>query len=206
MFAQNTGWLLRETGERQEKVSLELYRQYAERRVELIQELQAKGVTELDRAIEAVQRLLDRIPFIAFAKDRGLLPDRNLLNRTAFVRVAGLTGWQAFQLLFRSIDKGDPLNGIPKCNGTTFRRNTVRRRNWRSEKLPSLNTWIRYLSQYGGERGLFPLRRTVLRLGANKRDDLTCRGKMTSLRGRGLPGPFNLPRELRLSRMALRQR
>jgi hypothetical protein len=40
--------------------------------------------------------------------------------------------------------------------------NTVRRRNWRSEKLPSLNTWIRYLSQCGGERGLFLLRRTVL--------------------------------------------
>ena len=30
MFAQNTGWLLRETGERQEKVSVELYREYAE--------------------------------------------------------------------------------------------------------------------------------------------------------------------------------
>src|SRR5271157_5392879 len=42
--------------------------------------------------------------------------------------------------------------------------NTVRRRNWRSEKLPSLNTWIRYLSQCGGERGLFLLRRTVLPL------------------------------------------
>src|SRR5208283_3638985 len=40
--------------------------------------------------------------------------------------------------------------------------NTVRRRNWRSEELPSLNTWIRYLSQCGGERGLFLLRRTVL--------------------------------------------
>jgi hypothetical protein len=92
LFAQNTGWLLRETGERQEKVSVELYREYAERRVELIQALQTKGVTELDRAIEAAQRLLDRILFIAFAEDRGLLPDRNLLNRTAFVRVAGLTG------------------------------------------------------------------------------------------------------------------
>ena len=30
MFAQNTGWLLRETGERQEKVSVELYREYAD--------------------------------------------------------------------------------------------------------------------------------------------------------------------------------
>jgi hypothetical protein len=120
MFAQNTGWLLRETGERQEKVSVELYREYAERRVELIQELRAKGVTELDRAIEAAQRLLDRILFIAFAEDRGLLPDRNLLKHTSFVRVAGLTAWQAFQLLFRSIDKGDSLNGIPKYNGNLF--------------------------------------------------------------------------------------
>jgi len=47
-------------------------------------------------------------------------------------------------------------------------RNTVRRRNWRSEKLPSLNTWIRYLSQCGGERGLFLLRRTVLSLSSQK--------------------------------------
>ena len=121
MFAQNTGWLLRETGERQEKVSVELYREYADRRVELIQELQAKGVTELDRAIEAAQGLLDRILFIAFAEDRGLLPDRNLLKHTSFVRVAGLTAWQAFQLLFRSIDKGDSLNGIPKYNGNLFK-------------------------------------------------------------------------------------
>ena len=90
-LAQNTGWLLKETGERQEKVSDELYREYAERRIELIRELQAKGVTDLDRAIETAQRLLDRILFIAFAEDRGLLPDRNLLKRTAFVQIPGLT-------------------------------------------------------------------------------------------------------------------
>ena len=72
-------FLLRETGERQEKVSVDLYREYAERRLELIQELQGKGVTELDSAIEAAQRLLDQILFIAFAEDRGLLPHRNLL-------------------------------------------------------------------------------------------------------------------------------
>src|SRR5208337_1601886 len=36
------------------------------------------------------------------------------------VLVARLTEWQAFQLLFRSIDKGDSLNGIPKYNGNLF--------------------------------------------------------------------------------------
>jgi hypothetical protein len=120
MVAHNTGWLLSETGQRQEKVSDDLYREYAERRVELIQELRLRGV-ELDRAIEVAQRLLDRILFIAFAEDRGLLPDRNLLNRTAFVQIPGLTRWQAFQLLFRSIDRGDPLNGIPRYNGNLFK-------------------------------------------------------------------------------------
>jgi hypothetical protein len=50
-----------------------------------------------------------------------LLPDRNLLKHTSFVRVASLTARQAFQLLFRSIDKGDSLNGIPKYNGNLFK-------------------------------------------------------------------------------------
>jgi hypothetical protein len=48
-------------------------------------------------------------------------PIGNLLKHTSFVRVAGLTAWQAFQLLFRSIDKGDSLNGIPKYNGNLFK-------------------------------------------------------------------------------------
>ncbi|MGC8642388.1 MAG: hypothetical protein ACP5XB_21205, partial [Isosphaeraceae bacterium] len=120
-FVQNTGWLLKETGERQEKVSEELYREYAERRVELIQELRARGVGDLDQAIATAQRLLDRILFIAFAEDRGLLPERKTLRNAAFTQVPGLTRWQAFQLLFRSIDLGDSLNHIPKYNGNLFK-------------------------------------------------------------------------------------
>jgi hypothetical protein len=108
-LVQNTGWLLKETGERQEKVSDELYREYAERRIELIRELQAKGVTDLDRAIETAQRLLDRILFIAFAEDRGLLPERNLLKRTAFVQIPGLSRWQALQRRMR--------NSLRSCAG-----------------------------------------------------------------------------------------
>ena len=78
-------------------------------------------MTDLDRAIETAQRLLDRILFIAFAEKRGLLPDRNLLERTAFVQIPGLSRWQAFQLLFRSIDRGDALNNIPWYNGNLFK-------------------------------------------------------------------------------------
>jgi len=43
----------------------------------------------------------------------------------------------------------------------------------------------------------------LLRQGANEGDVLNCRGKMTSLLRAGLPGSFNLPKQLRMSRMSL---
>ena len=72
--------------------------------------------------IEVAQRLLDWIPSTAFAEDRGSLQDRNLLKHTSFVRVAGLTAWQAFQPLFALDPQGRTLlNGIPKYTGNLFK-------------------------------------------------------------------------------------
>ena len=80
---------------------------------------------------------------------------------------SGMVGWLeglGLPALLSTVDAGPVrhhgLTGSPRVFPP--KPNTVRRRNWRSEKLPSLNTWIRYLSQCGGERGLFLLRRTVL--------------------------------------------
>ncbi|HEX8203300.1 MAG TPA: Eco57I restriction-modification methylase domain-containing protein, partial [Isosphaeraceae bacterium] len=113
--------LLEETGARQEAVGEELYRFYAENRAALIRELQDRGVADLDRAIQAAQRLLDRILFIAFAEDRQLLPNRRTLEATAELRVPGMTPWNAFQYLFRAIDSGDEGTGIPPYDGNLFK-------------------------------------------------------------------------------------
>jgi hypothetical protein len=85
-LALNAEKLLQQTGERQETVSDKLYEEYAEKRVELIRELQANSVADLDQAIQTAQRLLDRILFIAFAEDRGLLPNAKPLEHMANIR------------------------------------------------------------------------------------------------------------------------
>jgi hypothetical protein len=113
--------LLRETSEEQEEVSDKLYAEYAERRVDLIRELRGKGVDDLDAAIAAAQKLLDRILFIAFAEDRGLIRNRRQLEQTAATRYPGITTWNAFQFLFRAIDTGDEGMGIPGYNGSLFK-------------------------------------------------------------------------------------
>ncbi len=117
----NVDKLLEETGERQEKVSEELYKHYSTCRAALIQEFQAKGVADLDTAIRAAQRLLDRILFIAFAEDRGLLGDSRTLEKTAEFSFPGTTPYNSFQFLFKALDRGDPYHRIPKYNGNLFK-------------------------------------------------------------------------------------
>ena len=66
--------LLEVTGVKQAKVGEELYQLYAEKRLDLIRQIQARGVDDLDRAIRAAQKLLDRILFIAFAQGAACCP------------------------------------------------------------------------------------------------------------------------------------
>ena len=76
-------------------------------------------VANLDQTIAAAQKWLDRIIFVAFAKDRGLLP-RRLLESTANLAVPGLSSWQGFQALFRAIRRGDSRCGVEWYNGSLF--------------------------------------------------------------------------------------
>ena len=71
---RNTGWLLRETGERQEKVSVELYRGYADRRVELDPGASGQGRDRPGPGDPGrpCQRLLDRVPFHRLRRGSGL--------------------------------------------------------------------------------------------------------------------------------------
>ena len=120
-LALNASTLLEKTGIRQDVVGEELYQFYAENRTALIGEIQRHRETTLDVAIQTAQKLLDRILFIAFAQSRHLLSDSSLLKNTAEMRVAGLSRWMAFQLLFKAIDRGDEFNGVPKYNGNLFK-------------------------------------------------------------------------------------
>lgn len=122
----NAAKLLEETTRRQQVVTEELYQHYAEQRTLLIEDIQkARSDLDLDAALAAAQKLLDRILFVAFAEDRQLLPSRKTIDETAASRRPGSTRWRAFQDLFRALDVGDDGVGIAKFNGELFKPDAV---------------------------------------------------------------------------------
>lgn len=101
--------LLARTGERQREVGDELYEAYSRHRLELIGYLHTRRKLPLDQAIAIAQKLLDRIIFVAFCEDRGLLP-RRIIERTwrELPPLARVTNprWRNFLNLFRGVDQG----------------------------------------------------------------------------------------------------
>lgn len=117
--------LLEETDNRQREVGDELYEDYHQNRCKLIGHLLSKPHKKpLGKAIRISQKILDRIVFIAFCEDRGLLPESSIeracRNVPPFARVVN-PRWRNFLDLFRSIDKGNENIGIPPYDGGLFR-------------------------------------------------------------------------------------
>ena len=118
--------LLQETETRQREVGDELYDAYSKNRFELIDHLCADHGKTLDRAIHIAQKILDRIIFIAFCEDRGLLPVECLKNGWAnvppgYTRVTN-PRWRNFLDLFFAIDKGHNAICVEQgYNGGLFR-------------------------------------------------------------------------------------
>lgn len=110
-----------------------LYQDYKALRLKLIGAVQAanSAIAPLD-VIAVAQKILDRVLFIAFAEDTGLLPDNTL--KDAFEHADPYNPrpvWQNFTGLFRAIDLGRPerrdgdgkiiIQSIPRYNGGLFR-------------------------------------------------------------------------------------
>ncbi|HEY5316076.1 MAG TPA: hypothetical protein VIK18_26345, partial [Pirellulales bacterium] len=101
--------LLQQTAERQKEVGDDLYMAYQWRRLELIEHLNRHEGKSLDEAIRIAQKILDRIIFIAFCEDRGLLPEKSLEATQQDIRTysrAKNPAWENFLDLFTAIDKG----------------------------------------------------------------------------------------------------
>jgi len=116
--------LLDDSNQRQREVGNELYEEYHKNRVLLIHYLKNILDKPLETAIKISQKLLNRIIFVAFCEDRGLLPENSIYRAwsqvSAFEQVTN-PKWQNFLKLFRSIDKGNPDWGVPPYNGGLFR-------------------------------------------------------------------------------------
>lgn len=123
LLSGRTASLLQESRREDKEITDKLYADYKALRLALITAIGASN-RELPRldAISAAQTILDRVLFIAFAEDTGLLPGDTLAK--AFDTRDPYNPrpvWDNFNGLFRSIDEGNPALKIPRYNGGLFR-------------------------------------------------------------------------------------
>lgn len=117
--------ILEESRKEDRDITARLYADYRTLRSDLIGAVRT-ALPDGDplEAIRLGQTILDRVLFIAFAEDNGLLPDDSLLN--AFQHRDPYNPkpvWQTFLGLFTAIDRGNEQLKIPRYNGGLFHPN-----------------------------------------------------------------------------------
>ncbi len=115
--------LLEESAKREKEITNALYQDYKALRKKLITTLAAENpdIAQFELIAHA-QTILDRILFIAFAEDKGLLPNQSLAQ--AYTHRDPYNPrpiWENFKGLFRSVNEGNKALNIPAYNGGLFR-------------------------------------------------------------------------------------
>lgn len=114
--------LLKDSDAAEKEITAELYKQYRTARTLLINEIISQNVASNPlEAVESAQTILDRILFIAFAEDKGLLK-QGILKEAFELRnpYSPQPAWVNFLGLFEAIDKGNSKLNIPGYNGGLF--------------------------------------------------------------------------------------
>nr|WP_137829491.1 N-6 DNA methylase [Methylobacterium sp. L1A1] len=122
LLSGSTAGLLDRSARADRTITDQLYADYKTLRDRLIDAVD-EGHPTLGRtkAIEHAQTILDRVLFIAFAEDTGLLPAETIRNALAQQNPFVATSlWDIFKGLFRAIDQGHATAGIPAYNGGLF--------------------------------------------------------------------------------------
>jgi TaqI-like C-terminal specificity domain/Eco57I restriction-modification methylase len=114
--------LLADSASTERDITQQLYLEYKTLRLQTIIALHQANGGEPGQYITLAQKILDRVLFVAFCEDRGLLPEklleRVIKSRNAF---APQPHWDALKRLFQFVDTGhagDPL--ISAYNGGLF--------------------------------------------------------------------------------------
>jgi type I restriction-modification system DNA methylase subunit len=127
LLSGETRKILEQSEKLEKEITNQLYKDYKTLRENLLHSLTVDNpaISKLD-LIRHTQTILDRILFIAFAEDRGLLPDKTLAH--AYEQQNPYNPqpiWENFKGLFRAIDKGNAALNIPEYNGGLFESDAV---------------------------------------------------------------------------------
>jgi len=111
----------------QEKITNKFYNKYKKLREDLINDI-VKNNTEIKRPdfyshiVEKAQKIVDRVVFICFFEDSGLLPDNKLIEVVEFADKHGLSSWTVMKDFFTAVDVGSSKMEIPDgYNGELFK-------------------------------------------------------------------------------------
>lgn len=117
-----TEQLLKESENADKDISDKLYQDYKLLRENMLSHLISDNTAySPEQLIAPTQKLLDRVLFISFAEDKGLIPDTSI--KRAFEHTDPYNPrpiYQNFIGLFNSIDKGNAQLKIPAYNGGLF--------------------------------------------------------------------------------------
>ena len=125
LLSGETAKLLKESDAAEKEITNSLYAEYKETRSHLINEIIA-SLPDTSTAVELAQIILDRVLFIAFAEDKGLLKKNTIKDAFTIKNPYNpQPAWENFKGLFRAIDKGNTHLNIPGYNGGLFAENSL---------------------------------------------------------------------------------
>ncbi len=115
--------LKRQSKLQEETISGELYKKYAALRTNLFENI-LRNNPEYDKhlLLEKTQTILDRMVFIFFAEDRGILPPNTIAAIIEHYKndIEDRELWHFYQIYFRAINRGNAKLKIPEYNGGLF--------------------------------------------------------------------------------------
>jgi hypothetical protein len=116
--------LLRESDAAEAAITKDLYSEYKLARFALVEHLRAEGPRGIETSsfVKCAQKLLDRVLFVAFCEDRGLLPHGTLQAAHDHKDPYNPTSiWTRLKSVFRWVDEGRDDPPIPGYNGGLFK-------------------------------------------------------------------------------------
>lgn len=107
----------------EQTISKELYRDFSAFRTHLFDNILKKNDMDKSLLLRLTQKLCDRIIFILFAEDRGLLKPNTIKEIREEFHAQKFTTYALYDIYkfyFNAINEGNPKLGIPKYNGGLF--------------------------------------------------------------------------------------
>jgi len=120
--------LLAEIRIEQEKITKRFYTEYSDLRLMLMRDIwkNNKEHRNINLVADKAQKILDRIVFVSFCEDTGLLPDNTLHSVYKHAETSVSSVWDTLKGFFHAVDSGSEKLGIPDgYNGGLFHQDAV---------------------------------------------------------------------------------